>query len=244
MIEKDVDQLEIDPLAELNPKMTDKMFQVLFDDIQENGMREPITIVDDNKIIDGRHRWLVHKELGLDKIKCIDRSELSKSEREEFVYSTERRRHQTPTQLAIAAWNYYIKVKASGEKITMAKAAEHFGSSLAQVKRANKIGGTAKNQFKRPDILELLFNSQKFSISPDPTNPFETDSLYSIEEYLIKQKKALEKAAAGKAKNKKQFELTDEEEDKVVEVMILLKRESAIVRETIARRLYAYNLNQ
>lgn len=150
---------------------------------------------------------------------------------------------QTPTQLAISAWNYYNSVKANGDKITMGEAAAKFGSSVAQVKRVNKIGGTGARHYKRPDIIELLFSSIKFNISSDPTRPYETDSLYTIEEYLAKQKKQLE-SQSKRSVQKRVIELSDEEEDKVMNAIIDLKRESAVVRDAIARRLYAYNMNQ
>lgn len=240
---KQVNELELDPLSELNPRMNSEKFNSFINEIEENGILEPISIVDDNKILDGRHRWMVAKELGISEIKCVDKSYLSQEERRAFVYSTEARRHQTPTQLAISAWNYYNSVKANGDKITMGEAAAKFGSSVAQVKRVNKIGGTGARHYKRPDIIELLFSSMKLNISSDPTKPYETDSLYTIEEYLAKQKKQLE-SQSKRSVQKRVIELSDEEEDKVMNAIIDLKRESAVVRDAIARRLYAYSMNQ
>lgn len=237
MIIKNVYELELDPLAELNPLMDEQMYRLLLEDIDLNGMTEPITIVDDNKIIDGRHRWLVHRDLGVDTIACVDKTSMSQQEREAYVYSTERRRHQSSAQLAISAWNYYMKNKKAGNKISMVKAADKFGSSPAQVKRVNKIAGTNDHQMKRPDIIDNLFKSIKFTLP----SGVETDSLYTIEEFLVKQKKLLHIEPT--AKPKSAYDLTEEEDNIVIAFMLAFKKESLTVREAIARRAYAYNKN-
>ena len=55
--------LEIHPLADLIPAMSDEQFARLKASIAKNGLREPI-VVHEGKVVDGRHRYRACQELG------------------------------------------------------------------------------------------------------------------------------------------------------------------------------------
>lgn len=57
--------MNIHPLAELIPGMTDAEFADLKADIAANGQREPITIYE-GMVLDGRHRYRACEELGIE----------------------------------------------------------------------------------------------------------------------------------------------------------------------------------
>lgn len=56
---------EVHPLAELIPGMSDAEYRELRDDIEANGMAEPITLYE-GKVLDGRHRARACEELGIE----------------------------------------------------------------------------------------------------------------------------------------------------------------------------------
>lgn len=53
------------PIANAYPSMTDAEFNALRESIKKNGVRNPIVIYE-NMILDGRHRYLACKELGIE----------------------------------------------------------------------------------------------------------------------------------------------------------------------------------
>ena len=57
--------LEAHELADLIPPMSDETYTKLRDDIKENGLLEPIALYE-GRILDGRHRYRVCQELGID----------------------------------------------------------------------------------------------------------------------------------------------------------------------------------
>jgi ParB/RepB/Spo0J family partition protein len=77
---EDVDISEI-RLDESNPnKMDARKMDALKKMIQEKGMLQPILINQDNLMIDGEHRFLAAKEVGMEKIQCY-RLDVTDSER-------------------------------------------------------------------------------------------------------------------------------------------------------------------
>ena len=57
--------LEIHPLADMVPAMTEEEYQALRADIQQHGLLEPITTYE-GKILDGRHRYRACQEIGIE----------------------------------------------------------------------------------------------------------------------------------------------------------------------------------
>lgn len=56
---------EVHPLAELIPAMSDAEYRELREDIEVNGLRQPITLYE-GKVLDGRHRARACEELGIE----------------------------------------------------------------------------------------------------------------------------------------------------------------------------------
>lgn len=60
------DTIKIHPLANMLPRMTKKEYTELTEDVKANGIRIPLLFTKDKKtLIDGRHRWYVAHDLGL-----------------------------------------------------------------------------------------------------------------------------------------------------------------------------------
>ena len=59
------EDLELHPEALATPRMNSENYEALKRDIEMNGQIDPITVYR-GKIIDGRHRWLIIQELGID----------------------------------------------------------------------------------------------------------------------------------------------------------------------------------
>jgi len=58
------DGAEFHPVADIFPAMSDAEFRELVEDIREHGQREPVWILDDRRVIDGKHRVKACAELG------------------------------------------------------------------------------------------------------------------------------------------------------------------------------------
>lgn len=97
---KDPTELSIHPVAKGLPEWgkEDPRFIALLEDIRTRGIDQPLIIDKQNRIMDGRHRWRAAKQLQLDEVPVIVRSE-----EEVFgivVNSLLQRRHHTKSQLA------------------------------------------------------------------------------------------------------------------------------------------------
>lgn len=95
------EEVVIHPLAALFPEMSEAEFQRLKDDIDRNGLREPITYWR-NQLIDGRHRLRACQELRIDPFAC----ELDYDHPDPIGYAISQnlhRRHLKPYQSAIIA---------------------------------------------------------------------------------------------------------------------------------------------
>jgi N6-adenosine-specific RNA methylase IME4 len=90
---------EIHPIAEIFPRMSDTEFASLTADIKANGLLEPVWIYE-NKVIDGRHRFLACRDLGITpKTRTYEGTDPVG-----FVVSLNlKRRHLTQNEAAIAA---------------------------------------------------------------------------------------------------------------------------------------------
>ena len=164
----DISQLEVHPVALLNPTITGLQFEALRDDIESKGQLEPVDATYDYKVFNGRTRLAVLKSLNIKEVKVKRQPKgLSQEEMMELADSLENRRHATPTQLAIKAW----KLWQAGTYNTMTQAAKAVGISVKQVQRINIIGGSNQplpakqyQRFNRTDILEILFDGKKVVI--------------------------------------------------------------------------------
>jgi len=174
-------ELELHPLAQTTPRMTDANYTALKADIEENGQLDPITLYR-GRIIDGRHRWLILQELGIDVILAVKLSPTTSADKlKSLVRSKETRRHETPTQLAISAYKMMLE---SATKLTAQAAANITGADRRKVGNAKQIADT----YGRMDILNTLFDGEMIDIGTAYA-PYKTDSLPAILDWLKESKK-------------------------------------------------------
>lgn len=142
-------------LANAFPMMTDEEFTALVDDIDQHGLLNPVVMFE-GKILDGRNRYEACQKLGIPHREI----KFTGDDPAAFVASENlRRRHLTPTQLAVAAENLAnamqgrpktTKSPAGPEApeadydhtppvTTIAKAAELTGASPTAIKRVRRV---------------------------------------------------------------------------------------------------------
>jgi hypothetical protein len=169
-------ELDLHPLAKTTPRMTNENYTALKADIELNGQLDPITLYR-GRVLDGRHRLLILNELGNKTINAIKLPHnTSAGKLKSIVQSKEIRRHETPTQLAITAYNLMLD---SSVKLTQSEASIQVGANIKKVSNCKTIAST----HNRPDILQLLFNGDKLNIGTT-YEPFKTDSLPAILDWL------------------------------------------------------------
>src|SRR5574341_543891 len=91
-------------LANAFPLLTGEAFEELVSDIRENGLTEPVVMLD-GKILDGRNRWRACQDLGIPhrEVKFAD-LKLGSDDPAAYVWSKNAvRRQLTPSQKAMAA---------------------------------------------------------------------------------------------------------------------------------------------
>lgn len=159
--------MELHPLAELIPPMTEAEYADLKEKIAANGQREPITL-HEGRILDGRHRYRICEELGITPLT----REFDGDDPVAYVIDLNlSRRHLTNGQRAMAAQGLlgYEKEQAkqrqqrggvekvpqnSGEprhrREAVAQAGKKFGVSGDSVERARAIAA------QRPDLAEKV----------------------------------------------------------------------------------------
>ena len=181
--------LEIDPVANLLPSMSEEEFQGLKSDIEQNGQREPI-ITHNRRLIDGRHRLRACNELGI--VPRVE--ERSLDDPLQFVLSLNiHRRHLNESQRAMIAaqLNQNVGELRGGEKITINRAAEMMNVSRTSVTRALKV-----NKGSVPKILEAI-NSSVVSTSDASTIAHLDDAHQdqALSRVLLGQSKTLKAAS-------------------------------------------------
>lgn len=104
--------MNVHPLAELIPGMTDGEFEDLKADIEENGQQEPITLFE-GQLLDGRHRYRACRELGIQP-SC---REYEGDKPAAFVLSLNvNRRNLTPGQKAAIAVEFLPELAKEAKK--------------------------------------------------------------------------------------------------------------------------------
>ncbi len=150
-------------LANAFPMMSDDEFAALVEDIDKNGLLHPVVMFE-GKILDGRNRYEATQKLGVPhrEIKFTGEDPAA------FVASENlRRRHLTPTQLAVAAEALANAIQgrpktskgpAGPEEpehvasvTTINKAAELTGASPTAIKRVRKVRKTAA-----PEVVQAM----------------------------------------------------------------------------------------
>jgi hypothetical protein len=124
------------PISEVFPAMEGDEFQALVDDIEKNGVRQPLVMYQ-GKILDGRNRWRACEKLGI-KPKTTD---YRGDDPVGFVLSLNlTRRHLTPSQRAMVA----AKISTVG-----AGARTDLGPRGPRLSDAAKAAGATERSTKR-----------------------------------------------------------------------------------------------
>lgn len=226
----DPKDLVLHPEALATPKMNQEQYEALKVNVEMFGQLDPITVYR-GKIVDGRHRWLILQELGIDKIKYKKMPNNSTlKDIKAIVNSRETRRHESVSQLAIRA--YRIKVAKDSTCASFSEAADLVGVPRKRVSEVKKIIET----YGRNDIIELLFAGEKFNTGTFQV-PFWTDSLGTIINWLS------EHGVVVKSKNQLELieprnELTEDEQLLVNTYMNALSKESQLVMEAVSKAMY------
>lgn len=222
--------LTLHALVSKTPKMTAENYNSVKRDIEMNGQKDPV-IVYRGKIIDGRHRWLMLQELGVDIIYYVELpNNTTLKELKATVFSKEFRRHESPAQLAISA--YYELTSEDSDYKTLADVADVFGIPRPRVSEVKQIAVT----YGRMDILTTIFNGDRFDVGT-PYKPKYTDSLPAILNWLREN-------SSPTVQSKKDIgikprkELTSDEQMLVTTFLAAVAKESVFVQEAIADAMY------
>lgn len=211
------------------PKMSAEQYESLKANLEMYGQLDPITIYR-GKIVDGRHRWLIIQELGIDTIKYKKMPNNSTLQTiKSIVNSRETRRHESVSQLAIRA--YRLKVAKESSCTSFSEAADLVGVPRKRVSEVKKIVET----YGRNDIIELLFAGDKFNTGTDRI-PFWTDSLKTIINWLAEYGTVVGERMSKITPTK---ELTEDEQLLVNTYMNALSKESQIVMESVTKAMYS-----
>ena len=227
----DPKDLVLHPEALATPKMNPEQYEALKTNVEMFGQLDPVTVYR-GKIVDGRHRWLILQELGIDTIKYKKMPNNSTlKDIKAIVNSRETRRHESVSQLAIRA--YRIKIAKDSTCTSFSEAADLVGVPRKRVSEVKKIIET----YGRNDIIELLFAGEKFNTGTVQV-PFWTDSLGTILNWLA------EHGVVVKTKSQLELieprnELTEEEQLLVNTYMNALSKESQLVMEAVSKAMYA-----
>lgn len=158
------------PLVETHPRMEKDQYNALITSLRLSHQIEPIVLYR-GKVVDGRHRCLALKELGADVVYAISLpNNTTLEEVGAFVDATETRRHQSATQLAIKAYDYWKRTKC-----TQLEAVAATGGSRANLQNVAKIV-----KHGRIDIINTLRAGGKVDISDKTTYKKYSDSLLAI----------------------------------------------------------------
>lgn len=96
MIERDVTELQ--PHPKNREIYGDDIEQATKQSIEENGIREPLTITPDGTIISGHQRWEIAKQLGIESVPVDVREYENESDELEALLDYNRQREKTPGQ--------------------------------------------------------------------------------------------------------------------------------------------------
>lgn len=121
-----VTKLREHDLAGFVPDMRPDEWRAFFDDVAERGVVNPLTILKDGLILDGRHRYRAARELGLARVPVRTVSLNSASAEEYMIKAALLRRHLSDDQRAVLArkWQKRESEKAQSEAGKRARAVQ------------------------------------------------------------------------------------------------------------------------
>ena len=230
MEEVKLNEIGLHKITETHPVMTPEQFDALKNDIEINGQLQP-AIVYRGKIVDGRHRYKALTQLGIETIK-VNRlqNNLTLEEVTNLVNSTEMRRHQSSTQLAIKGYRLYKLGKFTQKDIP-----SKVGCSLTNLKAV-----IALESLGRVDIIELLESGGKMDVSRDGRFSKMTDSLLAIVGF-VKEEVARIAALQVEVEYREEQTVSKISKDEVVQlqaVELLTATWSAELKKILIAKLY------
>lgn len=225
-----LDEVALHKITETHPVMSTEQFEALKNDIAVNGQLQP-ALVYRGKIVDGRHRYRALTQLGEESIKITRlQNNLTLDEVTNLVNSTEMRRHQSPTQLAIKGYRMY-KVGSLTQKEIPSKV----GCSLTNLKAV-----IALEALGRLDVIELLEAGGKMNVSRDTRFNKMTDSLLAITGYLKEEVARLDalQSDAEEVDEKSESKVSREEVVQLQAVELLTASWSTELKKILIAKLY------
>lgn len=134
--------LEIHPIANLFPEMSESQFDELKQDIAQNGLQMPILMYG-GKVVDGRHRLRACSALGINPKFAELEAANDKSVEQSVISINLHRRHLTESQKAIIAARLTNSSVGSNQHtagaVSQRKVAEELGISVDSVQRGKKV---------------------------------------------------------------------------------------------------------
>jgi ParB-like chromosome segregation protein Spo0J len=196
--------LSAHPLADIFPLMEGEEFDALVQDIKDNGLREPITLFE-NQILDGRNRYRAVIKAALQyRLKEENFRTYSGSDPLSLVVSANlHRRHLTESQRALIAARI-VTTKLGDNQfnkpgITNKQAAAMLGVSQATVKTAKKVAESAAPEIKEQVLKgELRLNAAKDIIEKPKDQQLAELEKIKAEKQKEKEDKAKQKTGATK----------------------------------------------
>lgn len=181
--------MKFHPVCDLFPEMPSDEFDDLVSDIREHGVLVPVVVYDD-QIIDGKHRWKACKIVG---IECPARAWKPKENESVVAYAiglNAKRRHLTPSQLAVLAVDALPLFEAeSAERMRRGTlppiggrvgrsaklAAKSFGTSERSVQRLKAVKEAAPEKFEQVRRKEKTVAAAEAEVkkakTPPPSRP-------------------------------------------------------------------------
>jgi ParB-like chromosome segregation protein Spo0J len=152
-------ELDVHPLANVIPPMTEAEYEALVKSIEANGLQVPITI-HEGKILDGRHRYRAMIKIGKYKLKDESFRVYEGSNPLQFVLDANvRRRHLNASQLALIGADLVTTKLGYNQHmvgITNEKAAKMLNVSEANIKKAKDV-----LEKGAPEVIEAVRKGKK-----------------------------------------------------------------------------------
>ena len=136
------EQLEIHPIANLFPEMSEFQFEELKKDIKQHGLKMPI-LTYGGKVVDGRHRLRACTVLGIEAKYAELEAANDKSAEQSVISINLQRRHLTDGQRAIFAARLTNSLLGTNQHtagaVSQKQVAEELGISVDSVQRGKKV---------------------------------------------------------------------------------------------------------
>lgn len=226
-----LDKITLHKITETHPMMSVEQFEALKSDIEMNGQLQP-AIVYRGKIVDGRHRYKALTQLCKEDIKVVRlQNNLTLDEVTNLVNSTEMRRHQSPTQLAIKGYRLYKLGKLTQKEIP-----SKVGCSLTNLKAVISL-----ESLGRLDVVELLESGGKFDVSRDSRFNKMTDSLLAITSYVKEEIARIEalQIEGDDEEDKVRSKISKDEYTQLQVVDLLMSSWSPEMKKVLVAKIYS-----